>query len=64
MLKMYIGHSADVLPGSVQTFSRWRDSLYRLHFVIHSYLTVQTSFIYTVSQKNDTDVAHYNLNAH
>ena len=23
-----------------------------------------SSFTYTVSQKNDTDVAHYNFNAH
>jgi len=29
-----------------------------------SYLLTYTVSMYTVSQKNDTDVAHYNFNAH
>jgi len=38
-----------------------RDILHKLH---HIWLTEDAMIIYIVTQKNDTNVAHYNFNAH
>ena len=31
---------------------------------MQNFPSFRISFIYTVSQKNDTDIAHYNFNVH
>ena len=43
------------------SFKIWQNIL--VCFLVHSVVLICTSMHYTVSQKNDTDVAHHNLDA-